>query len=254
MPRPIKKRHICCAPMYDSFGPLNSPACGKILLTLDEYEAIRLIDLEKVTQQQCAQQMQVSRTTVQGIYDMARQKVAEAIIYGRQIYIAGGDYVLCPQYGTQQCGRGSRCSCSHLFSRQIDFFGGNLMKIAVTYDNGQVFQHFGHTEQFKIYNISNNIVDSTDILETLGSGHGALADFLHTQNVDTLICGGIGAGAQQALAQVGIRLFGGVSGDADEAVTALLNGKLVFDPDVHCEHHHEEDNCSSGAHSCHCHD
>ncbi|MEG1639343.1 MAG: NifB/NifX family molybdenum-iron cluster-binding protein, partial [Ruthenibacterium sp.] len=96
------------------------------------------------------------------------------------------------------------------------------MKIAVTYENGAVFQHFGHTETFKIYDIEGGKVKTSAVVDTNGSGHGALADFLRAHGVDTLICGGIGGGAQTALAQAGIKLFGGVSGSADEAVNALI--------------------------------
>lgn len=126
------------------------------------------------------------------------------------------------------------------------------MKIAVTYQNGQIFQHFGHTEQFKIYEISNGSILHTEVVGTNGSGHGALAGFLMQHGVDTLICGGIGGGAQMALAQAGIRLFGGVSGDADAAVQALLNSTLTYDPDVHCNHHdHGEGGHTCGDHGCH---
>ena len=111
------------------------------------------------------------------------------------------------------------------------------MKIAVTYENGNVFPHFGHTEQFKVYDIEDGKVTGTQVVETKGSGHGALAGMLSALEVDTLICGGIGAGAQNALAEAGIRLFGGVSGSADEAVKALLAGTLKFDADVRCSHH-----------------
>lgn len=124
------------------------------------------------------------------------------------------------------------------------------MKIAVTYENGQIFQHFGHTEQFKIYSIENNAVTACEIVDTNGSGHGALAGFLKDRGVDVLICGGIGGGAQAALAESGIKLYGGVSGLADEAVEALLKGGLAFDPNVHCDHHSHEEGHSCGSHSC----
>lgn len=114
------------------------------------------------------------------------------------------------------------------------------MKVAITYENGNVFPHFGHTRHFKIYEVAEEKIVSEQIVDTDGSGHGALAGMLKVLNVDTLICGGIGAGAQTALAEAGIRLYGGVSGNADEAVEALLAGKLVFDPDVHCDHHGHE--------------
>jgi len=96
------------------------------------------------------------------------------------------------------------------------------MKIAVTYENGKVFQHFGHTEAFKIYEVEDGKVITSKVVETKGSGHGALAGMLKVLSVDVLICGGIGGGAQMALAQAGIQLFGGVQGEADEAVEAYL--------------------------------
>ena len=131
------------------------------------------------------------------------------------------------------------------------------MKIAVTYENGEVFQHFGHTEQFKLYEVSGGKVLRETVVDTNGSGHGALAGLLASLGVDTLICGGIGGGAQAALAEANIRLIGGVQGSADEAVLAFLGGTLAFDPNVHCTHHdhaHGEGH-SCGSHGCggHCH-
>jgi predicted Fe-Mo cluster-binding NifX family protein len=127
-----------------------------------------------------------------------------------------------------------------------------MKKIAVTYEDGNVFQHFGHTEQFKVYEITDGKITDTQIADTQGSGHGALAGVLSAMDVDTLICGGIGAGAQAALAEAGIQLYGGVSGSADEAVNALLAGELVFQPDVQCSHHgHGEHHaCGEQKHGC----
>ncbi|WP_297212472.1 NifB/NifX family molybdenum-iron cluster-binding protein [uncultured Flavonifractor sp.] len=129
------------------------------------------------------------------------------------------------------------------------------MKLAVTYENGQVFQHFGHTEQFKLYEVEDGKVVSAQVVDTNGSGHGALAGFLAAQGVEALICGGIGGGARNALAQAGIRLFSGAAGDADAQVNALLAGSLRYDPDTVCAHHHdhgEAHDCGShgGGHSC----
>lgn len=132
------------------------------------------------------------------------------------------------------------------------------MRVAVTYENGQVFQHFGHTENFKFFDIENGKITAEKIVSTNGSGHGALAGFLTDNKADTLICGGIGGGAKTALAQAGITLYGGVTGSADEAVKALLSGTLGYDPAVQCSHHDHEHNeghsCGShgcGEHSCH---
>lgn len=123
------------------------------------------------------------------------------------------------------------------------------MKIAVTYENGQVFQHFGHCESFKLYEVSERKVTSATVVSAEGSGHGALAGFLKKQNVDTLICGGIGGGARTALAQAGIELYPGVVGDADQSVDALLHNSLVYHPDTVCSHRHTGDH-DCGTHSC----
>ena len=125
------------------------------------------------------------------------------------------------------------------------------MKIAVTYENGDIFQHFGHTAQFKVYDVAEGCVISAVVADTDGHGHGALAGFLKAAQVDVLICGGIGGGARMALAEAGIRLYGGVSGDADEAVEAFLAGELEYDPDVRCSHHdHHGQGHNCGNHGC----
>lgn len=121
------------------------------------------------------------------------------------------------------------------------------MKIAVTYDNGNVFQHFGKTETFKVYNVENDQVVSSEVINSNGSGHGALAGLLADQNVDVLICGGIGGGAQAALAEAGIELCAGAQGDTDQAVEAYLKGELVSSG-ANCNHHHHEDGHSCGEH------
>jgi len=125
------------------------------------------------------------------------------------------------------------------------------MKIAVTYENGQIFQHFGHTEQFKIYTAEDGKIISSEVVDTNGSGHGALAELLSALGVDALICGGIGGGAQMALAEAGIKLYGGVSGFCDAAVEALLGGTLGFNPNVKCDHHdHHGEGHTCGDHGC----
>ena len=124
------------------------------------------------------------------------------------------------------------------------------MKIAVTYDNGNVFQHFGKTESFKVYEVENNQVVKSEVIGSNGTGHGALAGLLADQGIDVLTCGGIGGGARTALAEAGIELYPGVSGSADAAVNSLLNGTLLYNPDTVCAHHHHEDGHDCGSHSC----
>ena len=288
MPRPPRCRRICNAPRVERFGPCDAAESDPILLTLDEYEVIRLVDLEQQTHEQCAAQMDISRSTVQEIYENARRKLAACLVYGKPLHITGGNVRICKgqeqRYGScrragtcnqpgqdnicgkpgvdNACGRadesavrncataGDACCTFHLTSDQK---GEITMRIAVTYENGQIFQHFGHTAQFKIYDVADGQIVREVVVDTNGSGHGALAGFLMQLGVDALICGGIGGGAQMALAEVGIRLYGGVSGDADAAVNALIAGTLGYNPDVHCDHHdheHGEGGHSCGSHGC----
>ena len=122
------------------------------------------------------------------------------------------------------------------------------MKIAIPYEDGQIFQHFGHTARFKLYDVQDGKIVAAQVLDTNGSGHGALAGLLQALNVDALICGGIGGGARMALDAAGIRLYGGVQGSADEAARALAEGRLTFDPDAHCDHHDHGEGHTCGQH------
>ena len=128
------------------------------------------------------------------------------------------------------------------------------MKVAVTYENGEVFQHFGRTPQFKVYEISDGKVVSSEVIDTNGTGHGALAGFLENMGAKVLICGGIGGGALAAMNEAGIQLFAGASGNADEAVNSYLAGTLSPVGEATCDHHdhehHEGHECSHGS-KCH---
>ena len=121
------------------------------------------------------------------------------------------------------------------------------MRVAVTYDNGNVFGHFGRTEQFKVYDIEDGKVVNSQILGTDGEGCGALAGILNIANVDALICGGIGGGAQRALQEAGIKLYAGASGNTDVVVDALIAGTLDASGEANCDHHDHE---HSEGHSC----
>lgn len=122
------------------------------------------------------------------------------------------------------------------------------MKLAVTYEaeTKEVFQHFGHTKTFKIYEVEDGAIQSEKVIGTEGAGHGALAGFLKNEGVTALICGGIGGGARAALAEAEIMLYPGVSGNADENAAACLQGTLAYDPDIVCSHHAEH----GGEHHC----
>lgn len=261
MPRPCKRRRVCAAPVCEWFGPKGQESVHggqTVIMTLDEFECIRLIDLEGLTQEQCSLQMDVARTTVQAIYSSARAKLAQCLVNGQELQIAGGNYSLCSEHGSFDGGNRGCCRRYCMGDVQIQERKGanETMKIGVTYENGQIFQHFGHTEQFKIYEVQDGKIASAEVVDTNGSGHGALAGFLQAHQVEVLICGGIGGGAQNALAEAGIKLYGGVAGDADAAVDALLKNELAYNPNVMCNHHgehHHEGSCGShgcGGHTC----
>jgi len=128
------------------------------------------------------------------------------------------------------------------------------MKIAVTYENGQIFQHFGRTEQFKIYEIEDGAVKASQVIGTDGFGHGALAGYLAEAGVTALICGGMGMGARIALDNADIEVYAGVSGDADAAVEALLAGTLDAGNEPNCDHHHHHHHEHGEECGCGCHD
>lgn len=113
MPRPKKCRRVCCMPGNRTFGPLGNgnPEQKPIVMTVDEFETIRLIDLERLSQEECAERMNVARTTAQAIYNSARIKLAEALVNGMELFINGGDYVLCD-------GEYSGCGCGHCHKRR----------------------------------------------------------------------------------------------------------------------------------------
>ena len=221
MPRPIRCRRIEQLPVYRSFSPDDTAAEENVLMTVDEFEALRLLDAEGLTQEACAARMNIARTTVTAIYDSARKKIADALVHGKRLLITGG----CCEFEPV------------IIDQTILEKRSNTMRIAVTYENGEIFQHFGHSEQFKLYDIEDGRITKEQVVATNGCGHGALAGFLQAAQVDALICGGIGMGAQMALADAGIKLYAGVQGSADAAVKALADGNLSYDPNARCDHH-----------------
>ncbi len=248
MPRPRKCRKVCHMPKVCNFVPVGQDVNQKpVVLTVDEFEAIRLIDEQGFSQEECSSYMQVARTTAQAIYNTARAKIATALVEGMPLRIEGGDYRLCE-------GKEDVCHCGgcqrHRYGDQFQEKGEKQMRIAVTYEDGNIFQHFGHSEQFKLYDVEEGKIVNTQVVDTNGQGHGALAGFLTGAKVDVLICGGIGGGAQNALAQAGIQLYGGVAGSCDAAVDALLANNLGYNPNVQCSHHGHGEGHSCGGHSC----
>ena len=178
MARPRRCRKICTEPAYDSFKPEGISMGEEITMTVDEYEVIRLVDLEKYTHEQCAERMGISRTTVTEIYESARYKLADSVVNGKKLHISGGDYQLCD-------GKNVFC-CNRLCKRSEE----SVRKIII---------------QRKV-------------------------------------------GEQTALKEAGIRLYGGVKGNADKAIEAYLKGNLDYNPEVHCTTHEHGHSC--GEHQC----
>ena len=246
MARPTRCRRICIEPAYDSFRPEGIPTGEKITMTVDEYEVIRLVDLKKYTHEQCAQQMGISRTTVTEIYESARYKLADSLVHGKVLSISGGNYCFCdgrdPFCCNQKCERTDRSA----FENKIQGKGEKEMRIGVTYETERFFsildtQSSSNCMMLKMArsNRPRLSIRMDRVMEHwLPSNAG----------VEVLICGGIGGGAQAALAAAGIQLFGGVSGDADEAVRCFVSGNLNYNPEVRCSHHAHEHSC--GEHHC----
>ncbi len=235
MPRIPKCRKICAFPDYYRFIPEDADRnqLETIMLSLDEYEVIKLLDYEGLNQEESAGRMGVARTTVTAIYESARKKLTCAIVEGKRLCISGGNIEIDRERS--------------IFNVDIDRKGDNIMRVAVTYDNGMVFGHFGKTEKFKIYDIADGKVKDSKVVDTNGTGHGALAGFLKAADVDTLICGGIGGGARTALAEAGIELYAGADGDTDVVVASLIAGTLDKNGDATCDHHDHE---HGDGHSC----
>lgn len=245
MARPRKCRRICEEPAYNTFVPDGLPSDNPVILSVEEYEAIRLIDYLGLTQEECSQQMEVARTTITEMYDSARKKIADCIVNGRILNINGGYYKTCSEH---EYGYGQQGKTIDKNIESLDRKGEGQMRIAVTFEDGQVYQHFGHTKNFKLYDVEDGKIIKSEVIGTDGQGHGALAGLLAEGSVDVLICGGIGGGAQNALADAGVKLYGGVSGACDDAVTALIEGRLDYNPEVKCNHHEEGEHKCGGHH------
>lgn len=240
MPRPNKAKKIGKVPVCRHFTTEDSVRDKglELVMSIEEFESVRLIDYLGLTQAEAALRMAVGRGTVQSLYTSARRKIARYLVEGSCLKISGGNYAVDAPVAAAR---------EDLYADSSLWKGDFNMKVAVTYENGQVFQHFGHTSQFKLYTIEDGKIADTMIVDTNGSGHGALAGFLKAYDIETLICGGIGAGAKNALAEMGIELFAGAVGDADAQVESFLAGNLVYDPNTEC-HHHGEGHHGEGHH------
>lgn len=231
--RPEKRRQVRLMPEYTGFVPegVHVPCCWNVGLAADELEVLRILDYEGKSQQDAAASLGVSRATVAGIAASAHRKVADALVNGKAIAIVRGaaDFEGEPEVSWTKK-------------------EGSIMRIAATYYEGEIFPHFGRTEQFKLYDVENGEMKHSEVVGSNGVSHGALAGLLAQGGVDVLICGGIGGGALSALSSQGITVIPGASGSADEAVKSYLAGTLKPSDTPNCGGHHHE---HAGGHCCH---
>lgn len=234
-----KLRRVGIIPEYRGFTPDGLASGDAIDMTVDELEVLRLCDLEGLNQEAVAQQMGIARATVAAICSRAHRKVANALVNGRAIVIEGGNIAYSPITTTTAAWP----------AKEVD-----TMRVATTYDDGNIFMHFGRSEQFKIYDIQDGKVLNEQVVNNGGTGHGALAGLLANGGVDTLICGGIGGGAINALAQAGITVYAGAQGNCDACVEALIAGTLAQTGEATCDcHGHDHDHAHEHGESCSCH-
>ena len=171
MPRPNKEKRVCRLPKCQEFIPSGRPDQGQVIIfmTVEEYECIRLIDYAGCNQESCAKHMGTSRATVQALYTSARKKLARFLVEAAVLKIGGGNFVV-----EASAAEDSQGYLNNRMAQKGDIH----MKIAVTYQDGEIFQHFGHTQQFKVYQVEEGKVVSSEVVGTDGFGHGALAGFL----------------------------------------------------------------------------
>ena len=234
-----KLRRVGIIPEYRGFTPDGLASGDAIDMTVDELEVLRLCDLEGLNQEEVAQCMGIARATVAAICSRAHRKVANALVNGRALSIEGGNIAYSPITTTTAAWPAKEVG---------------TMRVATTYDNGNIFMHFGRSEQFKIYDIQDGKVLNEQVVGTSGTGHGALAGLLANGGVDTLICGGIGGGAINALTQAGITVYAGAQGSCDACVEALIAGKLAQTGEATCDcHGHDHEHAHEHGESCGCH-
>lgn len=244
--RTKKNRIVGSMPVEGEFFCKDCLGRGTVTLSLEEYEAVRLLDYEGLSQEEAAFRMGVARTTLTGIYSSARKKIASFLVRGERLSIDGGAYDLREKkerFGLAGLGDGEKGKKER------------KMIVAAAYENGDIFPHFGRTEYFKIYRIEDGKVASSEVLSTEGAGHSLIVGWLMEHKVDAVICGGVGGGEVGFLTKAGIRIIAGVSGSADKAVEALLKGELEGVSDPTCQHeegHGEGCQCHGEGGHCHC--
>lgn len=228
MPRPKQCRRVECPPVAKGFRPFG---CGcnrnreSVTLQIDEYEAIRLIDREGLSQEDAARKMQVSRPTLTRVYDRARKAIAEAIVDNKILQIGEGDVEYYGQWHSNKITNKEK-----------------MRKIAIPTTDGKLFQHFGKASQFTFVTIEDGKVTSKEAVDAPPHAHGVAPRFILSHNVTEVIAGGIGATPVNMLIEAGVEVhIGAPSLPIDEIIAKYIDGCLIFDENNVCAHHHEHD-------------
>lgn len=259
MPRPRKCRKICRLPATVEFQPVGCDETAEcVVLTVDEFETVRLIDEEGYSQEECGEYMLIARTTVQQIYLSARRKLARALVHGLRLRIAGGDFRLCGRGDV--CPRRGGCperrlraqmdaACAPRNEERI----GSVMKIAVAANGNQVSGHFGHSEQFIVYDAEGGAITAEQRVANPGHRPGLLPNMLADMGAKAVIAGGMGAHAAGICAERGVEVITGAQGDARAAAEAYLRGELHSTGEMCAEHEHHHGHGEGHGEGHHCH-
>ena len=240
MPRPFKTRSIMEEPACCRFNPEKTGEQGSVILSLDEFEVIRKCDYERLSQENCATVMNISRTTVQRIYASARVKIAQALVLGKVLEIEGGPVNIIEQSPL------SNMSFNHKT-------GENKMKIAIGLNGQNVADHFGHCNDFRIVEVENGVVVNQEELHDEVHVHQERPQFLKNKGVDVLIMKSMGKGAYNRLVALNIQCIDAQDKTADEALHAYLNKTLTSSLEAtDCagcgDHNHEHKHSHEGHH------
>lgn len=229
MPRPKQCRRVECPPNTKGFRPFGIGCCRNrevVTLQIDEYETIRLIDLEGLTQEDAAKKMQISRPTLTRIYDQARRAIAEAIVGNKILQIGEGDV---EYYGQWH---------SNIITNNKEEV---MKKIAIPTNNGILFQHFGKASQFTFVTIEDGKVTSKEAVDAPPHAHGVAPRFILSHKATEVIAGGIGASPVNMLMEAGVDVhIGAPSLQIDEIIAKYLDGSLTFDENNVCAGHNHE--------------
>lgn len=236
MPRPQKCRRICELPEHKSFGPRSNSQSGEVItLAIDEYETIRLIDLEKLTQEECAEQMCIARTTVQAIYNAARTKIADAIVNGKNLDIAGGKYVICNR--KQGCYR-SKETCIRLRNKEVK--KGMKVAIPVDEDRETICASFGRAPEFAIYEETSQEITYIENQACNAEGGAGVetAQFLLDQDIYAVITPRCGENAANVFKAADILLYQSNSSSLIDEIEKYKKKELTPLTKIHPGFHH----------------